>query len=102
MEEKDARMEGVAFSIAKVIAGSSILGLVFWLSPIPLVELLSFFLFWLLPVLLIASALGLISSGTLAAIWGGTFSKRIGHWRERLKDNPNCKGPVQANHAFEG
>ena len=87
-------MERVAFGLAKVACAGGIIGMVLWLSPVPPIELLSFFLFWMLPVLLLGAALGLISQGTLQAIWTGSLAKRFEHWRGELKKNPQHSGPV--------
>jgi len=92
---KNPVVEDLAFSIASFIVGAGIIGLVFYLTVVPLMDLFSFFLMWLLPVCAIFVALGLVSAGTFNAAkafaTSGVMKERIVKWTNKLRENPEAQ-----------
>ena len=94
--------ESVAFSIAAWLAGAGIIGAVLYFTVVPMLDLLMFALYWILPLLLIGVGLGLISGGTVSAFkafMGSTsLSSRVQEWTRILRENPNTPPPVPRAH----
>lgn len=76
-KEEQEEMSPVVVQLASIILGLGVIGAVLIFSPIPLMELLNVFLFVLLPMLLIAAGLGLVSMGTVQMIWHFDLADRV-------------------------
>ena len=87
--------ERVAFGIASWIIGLGIIGLVLYLTVVPLLDLFSFMLYWLLPLAFLAMGIGLISAGTLqtfkAFLQSEGMSARVKSWVQTLRENPEAQ-----------
>jgi len=74
-------VENLAKSMALGVLGASLIGLILWLTIVPLLDLFNFLLFWILPILGLALGLGLISASSLLTA-KALFTK--GMLRERV------------------
>lgn len=77
MSEENEELSPMVTYIASIIVGLGIIGGVLIFSPIPLMELLNVFLLIILPMLLIAAGLGLVSMGTIQTIWHFDLADRV-------------------------
>jgi hypothetical protein len=67
----------IVMGLGKIALGTGFIGLVWMVSPIPIMELIQFGLLVTLPIIGLAAALGLISHGTVQMIWNKELTERV-------------------------
>lgn len=88
--------DNIAWSLAALIAGGGLVAAVLYLTAIPLGELLTYALTFLLPIAALGLGLGLIGTGTWVTLKSlvsgrGQFGTRVKHWVETLERDPNAR-----------
>lgn len=86
-----AMVNKMARSIALILLGMGIIGLVIYFTAIPFTDLLIFALYWVLPIVAIAMALRLIKAGTFMSIktffTHGLLKERIQEYVDYYRKN---------------
>ncbi len=92
--ETPAAFNNAASGLAAMLVGLGLLGTVLYFTVVPLLDLAIFALYWILPLVAIAAALGLISIGTVnsfkAMFTSGAFKERVDHWMTKLDEDPEA------------
>jgi hypothetical protein len=92
--ERNPTVERIAFGLAQIILAFGIIGLVFYFTVIPLMDLLAIFVQILLPIFAIMLAFGLIQTGTWYSVKSFITSQDMGErvktWVKTLKKNPEA------------
>lgn len=83
-----------AAAIASILVGGGLVGIVMYFFDLDL--LLAMFIWVLLPFMLLGMALGLISWGTITAVFSGALKRRIIHYYEEMKKEEEAKAAAKA------
>jgi len=67
----------LVWGLAKIATGGGIIGAIWYFSPLPLMDIVMFWLVAIMPILGILMGLNIISSGTIELIWNGKLKERV-------------------------
>lgn len=91
MPEDRTPLNLLAWSIASILAGGGIIALLNYMSPIPLIELALWFTYVLIPLALLGFAVGLISWGTLTAMFNPGLRQRVNHYTGEMREERRAR-----------
>ena len=88
----------LATNIGNIILGGGIITALYLISPVPILELVQYAAFVLLPILCLAFAFGLISMGTLKLIWNQGLVAKVQKHVEAERANRQKGRYTEAGH----
>jgi|15BtaG_2_1085339.scaffolds.fasta_scaffold01248_3 hypothetical protein len=86
MPNNENELNGLAWSIAAIIAGGGIIAAISYFFPM---DILLSFVFWMVvPIVCLAFACGLISWGTVTAVFNGALKNKIREYAAEMRAAP--------------